>query len=435
MPRLLSGSVDDTSCYTVTQNNAYAFNARLSHTVSATDLRYLARLEQVLAEARKHEDFQHNLRAAFPTPRTCISYKTRRPASDSDSSGVLESFSSVNASSCNDYHVPGPSTGAYPLSPAFKNGGYASSDGASLLSHDADPLPFPLNPTPISTHSCLTISDTMTSPRTSRRRWPSGRQFWTPPSSPDRYISNRQKPQEASKTFRVSKSPYQLTSSERLLRHPSATPDPFGPLVIPRTRYHRTAASIVGDVQMLRSRPRTMGITNLLTLPHDTLILQNRQVSAGAVWNVGGSNAATHSGPIRSISDGRGGFLSSGSNAPMYESHFYDEGILDDGLERMESRLAAALDIDLTSRMIDTSRTVRSTRSVSVNVAGVKRKSVHGEPRIRWKHGEWTQGGFTSRMSLCFLLDYVIPALDSIIGGESADVPSYSGQENSEDRA
>ncbi len=410
MPRLLSGSVDDTSCYTVIQNNAYAFNARPSHTVSATDLRYLARLERVLAEARKHEDIQHNLRAALSTPRACISCNTCRSASTSDTSGVLESFSSVDASDRNDCHVPESSTGAHPLSPASKTGGYASPDGEGLLPHDADPLPFPLNPKPILTHKCPAVTDAMASPRTPSRRWSSGRHCWTPPSSPDRYISNRQKPQEASKTFRVSKSPHQLSSSERLLRHPSATPDPFGPLVVPQTRYHRTAASVAGDVHMLRSRPGTMGITNQLTLQQDTLGLQNRQVSAGAVWNVGGSNAATHSGPIRSISDGRGGFLSSGSNAPMYTSHFYDEDILDHGLERMESRLAAALDIDLTSRMIDTSRTVRSTRSVSVNVAGVKRKSVHSEPRIRWKHGEWTQGGFQSRMSLRFLLNCVIAA-------------------------
>lgn len=431
MPRLLSGSVDDTSYYTVTQNDVYAVNARPSHTVSATDLRYLAKMEHVLAEARKHGDFQHNLHAAHSTPRPRTSYNDRRSASTSDTSGVLESVSSLNASSRNDCHVPEPSNRAYPLSPAFKSGGYAACD----LSHDADSLPFPLNLTPISAHICPAVIGAIASPRTPSRRWPSGRHCWTPPSTPDRYISNRKKPQEATKTFRVSKSPHQLSSSERLLRHPSATPDPFGPLVVPRTRNHRTTGSVVGDVQMLHSRPRTMGFTNLLTLPQDTLVLQNRQVSAGAVWNVGGSNAATHSGPIRSISDGRGGFLSSGSNAPMYTSHFYDEDVLDHGLERMESRLAAALDIDLTSRVIENSRAVRTTRSVSVNVTGVKRKSVHSEPRIRWKHGEWTQGEFQSRMSLCFLLDCVTAALESVIGGESADVPSHSGQENAKGRA
>ena len=255
----------------------------------------------------------------------------------------------------------------------------------------------------------------MALPRTPSRRRPSGRHCWTPPSSPDRYISNRQNPQEASKTFRVSKSPHQLSSSERLLRHPSATPNPFGPLVVPRTRDHGTAAAVAGDVQSQRSPPRTMGFTNLLTLPQDTLVLQDRQISAGAVWNVGGSNAATHSGPIRSISNGRGGFLSSGSNAPMHTSHFYDEDILDHSLGRMESRLAAALDIDVTSRVIDTSR---PTRSVSVNATGTKRKYVHSDPRIRWKDGEWTQGAFQPCMSFCCLLVYVTAALDSSVRGK-----------------
>ena len=414
MPRILSGSVDDTSCHTVTKDTVYVLNAHPSHTVSATDLRYLAKLEYVLAEARKPEDFQHNLRAALSTPRPRISYNARRSASTSDTSGVSGSFSSLNASSSNDCHVPETSIAAYPLCSAFKSGDNASSDRESILSHDIDPLPFPLNPTPIPAHTCSAVTDAMALPRTPSRRWPSGRHFWTPPSSPDRYISNRQKPQEASKTFRVSKSPHQLSSSERLLRHPSATPDPFGPLVVPRTRDHRTAAAVAGDVQIQRSPPRTMGFTNLLTLPQDTLVLQDRQVSAGAVWNVGGSNAATHSGPIRSISDGRGGFLSSGSNAPMHTSHFYDEDILDHSLGRMESRLAAALDIDLTSRVIDTSRPARS---VSVNATGTKRKYVHNDPRIRWKHGIWTQGAFQPCMSLCFLLDYVTAALDLFIRG------------------
>lgn len=424
MPRFLSGSVDETSYYTVTQNDAYAFNPRLSHSMSATDLRYLAKLEQVLTEAHTPKDFQYNLRVADLTPRARMSYNARRSASTSDTSGVSVSILSVNASSRNECHVPKPSTGAHPLSPSFNVGEYASSEGECNLFYDADPLPFPLNPTPVSAHNRSGVTNAMASLRTPSRRWSSGRHCRTPPSSPDRYISNRQKPQEASKTFRVSKSPHQLSSSERLLRHPSATQDPFGPLVVPRTRDHRTPASIVGDVQMLHSRPRTMGITNLLTVPQDTLVLQNRQVSAGAVWNVGGSNAATHSGPIRSISDGRGGFLSSGSNAPMYTSHFYDEDILDHGSERMESRLAAALDIDLTSRVIDTSRTVRSNRSVSVNSAGVKRKSVDSDPRIRWKHGEWTQDGFQSRMSLCFRHGCVTTALRSDDEGERADVLS-----------
>ena len=424
MSRLLSHSVDETSYYTVTQKDAFAFNHRLSHTVSATDLRCLAKLERVIAKAHKFEDSQNSLCVEVPTPRSRISYNARRSVSASDTSGVSVSFSFLNASSRNECHVPEPSTRANPLSASFNGGGSVSSERECILSYDADPLPFPLNPTPVSAHNCPGVADAMASLRTPSRRWPSGRHCWTSPSSPDRYISNRQKSQEASKTFRVSKSPHLLSSSERLLRHRSATPDPFGPLVVPRTRDHRTAASVAGDVQMLQSRPRTMGMTNLLTVPQDTIVLPNRQVSAGAIWNVGGSNAATHSGPVRSISDGRGGFLSSGSNAPMYTSHFYDDDVVDHGLERMESRLAAAMDIDLTSRMIDTSRTIRSNRSVSVNAAGMKRKSVDREPRVCWKHGEWTQAGFQSRGSLCLRHGCVTTALHAVIGGGSADVLS-----------
>ena len=239
----------------------------------------------------------------------------------------------------------------------------------------------------------------MDTPRTPGIRRHSTRNYLTPPVTPDRYISNRFSPQEASKSFRLSKSPHQLSSSERLLRHPSATPDPFGPLIVQRRREARDTTLVDRDDLAMRFRNRTMGITHVLALPRDTLALQNRQASAGAIWNVGGSTPATHSGPICSVSNGRGGFLSSGSNAPMFTSHFFDDDLLDHSMERMESRLAAALDIDLTSRVLNNSRLSPTTRSASTSSFGVKRKAPYTAPRTHWKHGEWTQGGSQSRKS------------------------------------
>ncbi|KAL2051117.1 hypothetical protein ABVK25_008546 [Lepraria finkii] len=61
----------------------------------------------------------------------------------------------------------------------------------------------------------------------------------TPPVIPDPYISNRFSPQEVSESFRLSKPSHQLFSSERLLRHPSPTPDPFGPLIVQQRREAR----------------------------------------------------------------------------------------------------------------------------------------------------------------------------------------------------
>ena len=92
-------------------------------------------------------------------------------------------------------------------------------------------------------------------------------------------------------------------------------------------------------------------------------------------------------------------FSSSGSNAPMFTSHFFDDDLLDHSMERMESRLAAALDIDLTSRVLNNSRLSSTTRSASTSLIGVKRKAPYIEPRTHWKHGECTHGGSQSRKS------------------------------------
>jgi hypothetical protein len=57
-------------------------------------------------------------------------------------------------------------------------------------------------------------------------------------------------------------------------------------------------------------------------------------------------------GPVTGIPDGRGGFLSSGTNAPMYTSQFLEGDSPDQDLERHERRLAAALDIDQANKIL-----------------------------------------------------------------------------------
>ena len=399
MPHLWSASVDYAPCSTGSYDATKVFRPRFSHAASAIELRGPPYLESAPSRFCQRKGGRHARCSATSLPLGDITHNARRSPSKSESSGVLEPFPSLNSSECDDCNhnlQTAQAAEAYPSPPTSESGDFAPPMIDSYSSQDADPLPFPLSPAPLSSPNSTAVIDQMHSARTPCRRRLCAQHYLTPPTTPDRFISSRFRPQEASKTFRISKSPHQLSSSERLLRHPSATPDPFGPLIIQRRREAPNISFTNRDNQALRVRTRTMGLTNVLALPQDTLALQNRQASAGAVWNVGGSSAATQSGPIRSVSNGRGGFLSSGSNAPMFTSHFFDDDI-DHSMERMESRLAAALDIDLTSRVLGNPRESPTPRSASTSSVGVKRKIPDVEPRPRWAHGVWTRGESRSR--------------------------------------
>lgn len=55
---------------------------------------------------------------------------------------------------------------------------------------------------------------------------------------------------------------------------------------------------------------------------------------------------------MAAVSTGSGGILSSGTNAPLYRSAFLDRADSEAGLETYEQRLALALDINQTDRVL-----------------------------------------------------------------------------------
>jgi hypothetical protein len=79
-----------------------------------------------------------------------------------------------------------------------------------------------------------------------------------------------------------------------------------------------------------------------------------RQVSVGAVWNVGGASVATR-GPWLGKLDGQKGYTRSKSTAPMYFARY--EPIQDisssEELDMSKTRLATAFDVDLTQRQFN----------------------------------------------------------------------------------
>ncbi|KAL9609320.1 MAG: hypothetical protein Q9167_005907 [Letrouitia subvulpina] len=156
------------------------------------------------------------------------------------------------------------------------------------------------------------------------------------------------------------------------------------------------------DRQSSRSSQRNPNSPNLLGISHDSVAIQNRQASAGAVWNIGGANLHPP-GPVEGISDGRGGLVGSRTNAPLYTARFAESDTTEDDLERYESRLAAALDIDRSRRMLDLSRSPEQDSSPGSD--RMKRKLSQIQTKTRWKHGQWLREGDISLLDAPQLRD------------------------------
>ena len=419
MPRIVSASVDDSLHSAHLLRVSEVHSNRLSHAASAIELRDSQYPRHATARTRKRRG-RHSLRAASSIYLSDTSENSRKPVSNSDLSGSETRCLSLPASEDDGSYVPSPDHGScearssYPSPPASEYSAPNTPPNDSCIADNLSPSLFPLTPIPLLTLSPATASDDRES-RTQRVQGigtVSG--LRSPSSSPDRYIARRYTPQEPSKTFRLSKSPEQLSSTEKLLRHPSATPDPFSPLAVTRIRETRINTSANADPRVSQSRTRPIGTTIVQHPPQDPLATQNRQASAGSVWNVGGGFQASPSGPVRGISNGQGGFISSGSNAPMFTSHFFDDDTSELDNSQLESRLAVALEIDQTSRVLNIARDPVQTRSVSTGSIGIKRKYPHVEPRTRWVNNQWVQDSSrprktTLRVDCC--LSAQLPAL------------------------
>lgn len=256
-------------------------------------------------------------------------------------------------------------------------------------SKESDSFPFPIRAT---VHLDLSPSKAIShwkAPKLNRRSFSTGN--YSTPTTADRYIADRDGSQSPFETFRLSKSPHKLSVTEKLLRQNSATPDPFAP-----SRPARAHGRVLPPLDTRNgNRVRPLGIsgTNVLGVPRDGLSVESRATSIGAVWNVGGNTAATSPGPVQGIPDGRGGLLGSGTNAPMYTSNFLEGHLAEQDHDCFESRLAAALDIDQTKRMFNSSQATEYGRRASSNSDRTKRKHSYREPRTKWIDGEWIREG------------------------------------------
>ncbi|KAF4266859.1 hypothetical protein KXV68_009668 [Aspergillus fumigatus] len=163
------------------------------------------------------------------------------------------------------------------------------------------------------------------------------------PKSPDRFIPLREFIDPPSTPLRVGKPTQTLTPEERLLRQRIPRSDPFMPerprrsASIPRIQSGRTFSPHYIPHLISGSAIRSGSEFG----PRDPL----RQVSAGAVWSVGGTSAMLGRQFIGVPGDTRGR-LASRATAPVYTARFLSQAAPSEEPEKHEARVALALNID-----------------------------------------------------------------------------------------
>jgi len=105
---------------------------------------------------------------------------------------------------------------------------------------------------------------------------------------------------------------------------------------------------------------------------------------------------------VAGVPDGRGRVLGSGTNARLYASSFANPrpmSKIDQDIERLEGRLAQALNLDRVSRVFEF-----RDRSTSPGKPLTPNKSNEPETRSIWTGTEWVSGrSETSELRICFV--------------------------------
>ncbi|QQK45743.1 WD40/YVTN repeat-like-containing domain [Penicillium digitatum] len=167
------------------------------------------------------------------------------------------------------------------------------------------------------------------------------------------FIPKRDFVELTSTTFRVAKHPQRLSPQERVLRRLPPGDDPFLPPILRRAYATNRPQQPTRLQQIPRQRPRLVTEGNLTgnNAAHESL----RQVSSGAVWNVGGSSAVRDSSLIAASDDTPSTSSNGSSIAPVFVARFLPKKPKYSEQEIHELRLALALGIDPTTRQLGTS--------------------------------------------------------------------------------
>lgn len=211
-------------------------------------------------------------------------------------------------------------------------------------------------------------------------------------STPDRFIHCRRPPAVTRESFELNKP----IEREQVFRHGHrAGGDPFSHRVRRSERLNNELRSLREAHTVITERPGGNERNSNVRVRSSSLTLAARQISAGAVWNVGGPSAVSDT--VAAVFTGRGGMLGSGTIAPLYTSTFLNRADPEAETEAYERRLALALEVDQTDRILQHSP-VTSSHSV------MKCSNTTSHAPHFWRDGAWTQNGVRPCLSFTIKL-------------------------------
>lgn len=211
---------------------------------------------------------------------------------------------------------------------------------------------------------------------------PTRRSDFRSPISPDRFIPQRRA--SPSTPFRVNKHPLQLSPQERFFRQRSPGDDPFLPSSHSYSLPENPGQLSTNDGLQRTPRQRPRLVTDSAIIgsgPSDFL----RPISSGTIWGVGGNTAISGS-SLTTTNNGPQSVLMRGSTAPNYVARFLPRKTKADEQKRHESRIALALDIDTTTRLLGTCLPSLQTSPDPLSPAYER-----FAPFV-WKSGTWKKG-------------------------------------------
>jgi hypothetical protein len=277
----------------------------------------------------------------------------------------------MGASRCHSFE-DASSTGNRHLSLTSLSRSESSQDGGSVRLIEFATINLPFHESPATSQISLSLrpSSPIIAPRLkenrtadapfpergrSRLRVPPGgetaRKIFSNSVSPDRFIPKRHFAEISSTPFRVNKHPHHLSPEEKVLRRRLPGDDPFLP-TRPRPPAFPGQRPTPTRLRQTRfHRPRLVTDPAVAGGGHQIDFL--RRVSAGAVWGVGGTSAILGD-PSVAVSNGAQSLSGKGSTGPTYVAKFLPTSTKADDQNKHESRLALALDIDPTTRLLGT---------------------------------------------------------------------------------
>ncbi|KAK2735211.1 hypothetical protein FQN57_001316 [Myotisia sp. PD_48] len=204
--------------------------------------------------------------------------------------------------------------------------------------------------------------------------------------SPDRFVPARNEYSLLSLKYRLSKHPSVLSPNEKLFRARDQSLDPFASIARAQVGLRR---NFVTDRRILpHSLPRHISSEPLTEPIHDSAELINPET--GPVWIFEGGQSPLH-GPQYAVSDGNGGFLGSGTVAPLHMADFFAKDSSSDNLQRYESRLALALEVDQASKVL-------SLQYPRFNASPKAHSFPPMKATVSWDDGRWRKNEWSNKI-------------------------------------